>query len=115
MRFRVERTRIALSTEMAVRLTLEADAHVAETKAACAARLSMPVAPALDISAEIEIRGRDVTVRSWGCDTEPDDHAMGAVCECLVQQLPSEVSVAVPTEVRDDELAPYDGMLSLRL
>lgn len=115
MRFRVERTRIALSTEMAVRFALEADAHVAETKAACTSAQSMSMAPALDISAEIEIHDRDVTVRSWGCDTESEDPRVGAACECLIQRLPAELSVAVPADVPDGDLTSYTGMLSLRL
>jgi hypothetical protein len=115
MRFRYEHSNVALSTEMAVRFELDTQVHVGAAKAACAAQPPDAPAVALDISAEIEIRGRDATVRGWGCDTEHDDAPAGAICDCLLEQLPSELHVAVPPEVRDADLVPYDGMLSLRL
>lgn len=114
MRFRYEHSQVALSTEMAVRFELDARVDVDAAKAACVAQPPHASGVALDISAEIEIRGRDATVRGWGCDTEHDARA-GAICDCFLDQLPSELHVVVPPEVRDAELVPYDGPLSLRL
>lgn len=115
MRFRYEHSKIALSTEMAVRFELEAQVHVGDAKAACAARQPDASSVMFDISAEIEIRGRDATVRGWGCDTEPGDVRAGAICDCFLEQLPGELHVVVPPEVRDADLVPYDSMLSLWL
>jgi len=115
MRFRYEHPHVALPTEMTVRFELDAQVHVSNAKAACVAQQADASAVALDISAEIEIRGRNATVRGWGCDTEHDDARAGAICDCFVEQLPSELHVVVPPEVRDADLVPYEGMLSLRL
>ena len=115
MRFRYEHSEVALSTEMAVRFELDAQVHVRDAKAACAAQQPDASVVALEISASIEIRGRDATVRSWGCDTEHDDARAGAICDCFLGQLPSELHMVVPPEVRDAGLVPYEGMLSLRL
>ena len=80
MRFRYEHSKIALSTEMAVRFELDAQVHVRDAEAACTAQQPDASAIALDISAEIEIRGHDATVRSWGCDTRSSRSSKRAAC-----------------------------------
>ena len=114
MRFLYEHSQVAASAEMAVRFELDAQMHVGDAKVACARPLDASVA-ALDISARIEIHGRDVTIRGWGCDVEHDDASHGAMCDCFLELLPSELHVVLPPEVPDAALVPYDGLLSLRL
>jgi hypothetical protein len=114
MRFRYEHSTLALSTEMAVRWALDKPARMRDFVTACATKEHMPAA-VVDMSAEIEIRGRDATVRSWGCDSATDAGAAGRICECVLEHLPDESHVVVPPEVAEADLTPYEGMLSLQL
>jgi hypothetical protein len=114
MRFRYEHSTLALSTEMAVRWILDKPLPMRDFVTACASKEHTP-SVFVDMSAEIEIRGRDATVRGWGCDSTTDDMAAGRICECLLEHLPSESHVVVPPEVADTDLAPYEGMLSIQL
>jgi hypothetical protein len=100
---------------MTVRFALETQVKVTDAKRICAAAQPTKDLPDIDISGEIDIHARDVSVHSWGCDTEPDDARVAALCECVLEQLPAELRLAVPQEVRNEDLVPYEGMLSLRL
>jgi hypothetical protein len=114
MRFRYEHSHLALSTEMAVRLALDAPISLRDATNACSAKLRIEPVRDLDISAEIVLQGRDATVRGWGCEAS-DTAVAGRICDCVLEQLAPEYHVVVPGEVADEDLAPYDGMLSLRV
>lgn len=115
-RLRIEHTRVALSVEMALRFELDArQLRLAEVAASCAASYAVPEAPEMDISAEVEIRDRDVIAHNWGCDVNPSDKRAGAVCECIIDRLPETLHATVPSDIRDAELVLYDGELSLHL
>jgi hypothetical protein len=115
MRFRYEHSHLAFSMESALRAVLDNPVSFHEAAKACAAKENARSVRDLDISAEIEIRDRDATVRSWGCEANEDPALAGRICDCILAHLPEEVRVAVPAQVADNDLVPYEGMLSLRL
>jgi hypothetical protein len=86
-----------------------------EVAKACASKENTESVRDLDISAEIEIGGRDATVRGWGCDANEEPALAGRICDCILAHLPDEFRVTVPARVADKDLVPYEGMLSLRL
>jgi len=113
-RFRYEHTNLAIATEMAVRWALNTPVPMREVATACTR--DAPVAPEIILSAEISIRERDVIVQGFGCDAEHDGRRDLAdrFCDCLLERLPRELHVEVPRDILSADLAPYDGMLSLR-
>jgi hypothetical protein len=115
MRFRYEHSQVALSTEMTIRLALDGSTSMREVTKACVSSEPEALAPDVDISAEIEIRARSVTARGWGCDANVDPSVAGRICDCILAYLPGEVRVAIPAEVVDEDLVPFEGLLSLRL
>jgi len=114
MRFRYEHPTVALSTEMAIRWALGKPIPIRDLVTACASKEHTPFV-LVDMSAEIEIRGRDATVSGWGCDSNTDANAEARICECLIEHLPDESHVVVPLEVTDKDLASYEGLLSIQL
>lgn len=106
-RFRYDHPRLAFSTEVAVRATLDHPVALRDIVATCAP--NQRVAP-LAISAELELRGREATVRGWGCDAPG---ASAALCDCVVRHLPDEAHTLLPPDLPDEELAPYEGLLSI--
>jgi hypothetical protein len=114
MRFRYEHQKLALSTEMQLRWALDSSSAAREAVRGCVAKEHTTTVP-IDISAEIELQGRDAMVRGWGCDANAEAVTVGRVCNCVLEHLPNDLHVTVPNEVRDEDLVPYEGLLSLRL
>lgn len=114
MRFRYEQPNLSAVVEMLVIGSMQRAVDVRGLAQECAARLHLPAASALELSAAVEIRGRDVHAHGWGCDGDPEREAT-RICGCVATHLPDDVQVAVPRSIADDALAPYDGMLIVRL
>jgi hypothetical protein len=115
MRFRYEHSQRALSTEAAIRAQLDAPVSMREVTRACVSAEHQAPAPDIDISAEVEIRARDVTVRGWGCDANVELSIAGPICDCILEYLPRDVRVVIAADVSDEDLTSYEGLLSLRL
>jgi hypothetical protein len=115
MRFRYEHSQLALSTEAAVRSRLDTPVSMRDVTKACVSSEPSALAPEVDISAEVELRARDVTVRGWGCDVNAEPPISEAICDCILEYLPHDVRTTIPADVADEDLASYDGLLSLRL
>ena len=115
MRFRHKHTRVALAAETEVSLALDLGNIVrtcGETGGTPEPRRIL-----LELSAEIEIKGRDIFVRGWSCDPEADGaiaRTMARVCECVVARIPDELALEVPGNVADQHLADHTGSFSLR-
>lgn len=115
MRFRYEHPRLAPLTEMAVRLALDSPVPAREIMSECATKLHIEAVRDLDISAELTLDGREATVRGWGCEANEEASIAAQICDCILGRLPGELQMAVPREVPEEDLARYEGMLSLRL
>jgi len=113
MRFRYEHPTIALSTEMTVRWALDIPIPMREVAKRCALNANA-FSVAVEASAEIEIQGRDITVHGWGCDANGATAIREQVCDCFLEHL-QELHLAVAPDVSDEDLASYEGMLSLQL
>lgn len=115
MRFRYEHAGLALSTESAVREVLDSPTPLREIAAECAKTEHLSSIRDLDLSAEIMIRDREITVGGWGCEASEEAAIASRVCDCLLAKVPNDVRARVPGHVTDADLAPYEGLLLLRL
>jgi hypothetical protein len=113
LRFRYGHAHLAYSMESTILGALGVPVPVSEVARSCTAKAHAESVRTLDISAAIEIQGRDATVRGWGCDTS-DATAIG-LCDCILEHLSDDLHVRVPSQVEDKDLTPYEGMFSLRL
>jgi hypothetical protein len=103
-----------MSTEMAIRWALDRPTPIRDLRAACsgsAATSHMWIR----VSAELDMRARDATVRNWGCDATTNEPLEGRLCECLLDQLPEELQIVLPETVADRDLTSYRGVLSIQL
>jgi hypothetical protein len=114
MRFRYEHSRVAISIEMAIREVLNSPISMSEISSACSAHERDAATPDPAISMEIVLQGRDVTVQLLGCEAE-HSNAAEKFCYCLLEHVAPAFHVAVPSEVNERDLAPYDGAMSLPL
>jgi hypothetical protein len=114
MQLRYDRPRLAHSVEHAVTAGLSTKILLREAAQSCTdATHKMP--GNFEISAMIDIQGRDIAVQGWGCNTDTNEAAAGKICDCIVGQFPEFLSAAVPSSITDRELTIYEGMLILRL
>jgi len=112
-RFLYEHPRLAGSTEMSVRHELEESVSMYKLTSMCVPR-GRPT-PIVDLSAEIKIDDRAVSVQGWGCDTTAEEGLANRICDCFLSHLPESIHLTLSGSVADEDLVPFDGMLSLRV
>lgn len=115
MRFRYDHTHLALTVESVVRAALDTPIPLRAIAAECSSKEHLTVVRDLDLTAEVEIQARDVTMHGWGCEANEDPSTAGRICDCILARLPDSGIASVPLQVADGDLVPYEGLLSLRL
>jgi hypothetical protein len=109
LRFRLDHGPLAFATEMALREALNAPGPVA-----CTAAWSNAEVPEVTISAEIQLRGRDLATLGWGCDPAVATADARRLCECLLDRVGESAHARISDDVADDELVDYADGVALR-